>query len=162
MRNLLLVLLVLPVESAFAEAKVAPMKPIKMLCGATDDNAKSFVVIDFETSQPSKDLGRVGETLPKTYSTADYPFPNYRPISNGKERFRVASQVMTNPYHRGQYIAYLTIFEEDQDGKTLHRRASHVVDTKDLSVPYQVKYQVPGTKRTVDCYAHAAILKGRR
>jgi hypothetical protein len=155
MKFVFAILALLTVSEAFAG-----MTPVKMLCGAYDGSNKPYVVIDFETSSPSKDLGRVGQALPKTYTTADFPFPQYRPITTGKERFRVASHIMTTPYKAGQYIAYLTIFEEDPDGKTLHRRASHVVDIKELQPAYQIKYSVPGTQRSVSCYAHLAAPKG--
>lgn len=148
--TLALILMAIP---AISEAR-STFKPIKMLCGATDDSAKNFVVIDFETKTVSKDLGQVGESLPSTYSVNDYPFRNYRLISNGKERFRIANHIMRTPYKLGQHIAYLSIYEEDPDGKTLHRRIAQAVDTTVFKTAYRLRYNVPNSKRAVNCFVN--------
>ncbi len=158
MKAVLLLMILFSMTAATALEKRPPFHPIKMLCGATDDNAKPFVVIDYETREVSKDLGQVGEMLPTTYGLQEYPFPNYRPISTGKEKFRIATHVMTTPYKFGQFIAYMTIYEEDPDGKTLRKRAAHVIDAADLKSTYQVQYKVPNSKRAVTCYANSPDL----
>lgn len=158
MRTIVLALLIFSAGAAQALEKRPPFHPIKMLCSAAGEDAKPFQTVDFEVRQVSKELGQVGEMLPSTYSPQTYPFPDYRPISTGKEKFRIAAQVMSTPYKLDQYIAYLTIYEEDPDGKTLRKRAAHVIDAADLKTTYQVQYKIPNSKRGINCFANSPDL----
>lgn len=158
MNRIIFVALMFSVSAVHALEKRPPFHPIKVLCSASDDSAKPFVTVDFEVREVSKELGQVGEMLPSTYTLQTYPFPNYRPITTGKEKFRIAAQVMSTPYKLDQYIAYLTIYEEDADGKTLRKRAAHVIDAADLKSTYQVQYKVPDSKRGINCFANSPDL----
>jgi hypothetical protein len=130
-------------------AETASPYKVRTSCSLTsNENERAF--LEFETKKIS-DFGHIGETLPKNYSIDTYPFKDYQSLQAKGEKFRIALQLMANPYTPGKYVAYASIYQE-MDSQLVRRFAQSVAG-ESLNEPLQFSYSSIKTKTNLTCYS---------
>ncbi len=135
--------------SSVSIAQVNLFRPVKTLCGATDSDGKPFVVIDYEITQP-KGIGSHTDRYANSYVESNYPVQNYRLVFVSGHRFRVGTQVVQQAYYPGQYMAYLSIYEEM--GEKLIQRSYTAVPIDSLQSLFQFGYEIPNSSTRISCH----------
>jgi hypothetical protein len=137
-------------SGAATSANASPLPPMKTLCGSIDAKGKTFMVIDFEV-QYDKARGTAEDKFAASYNNENFPIPDFRLISLGNQRFRIGTQILAREYFEGQYIAYLTIFEEQ--GSKLFSRYTTVLAANSLESPFSYEYEIPGNQGRIACHS---------
>mgnify|MGYP003395576092 CR=1 FL=1 len=135
--------------SSTSFAQVNSFRPVKTLCGAVDSEGKPFVVIDYEVRQ-AKGVGSHTDNYAGSYNESTYPVQNYRLVFVSGHRFRIGTQVVEQAYFPGQFLAYLSIYEELNE--KLIKRSYFAVPIDTLMSQFQFGYEVANSEVRVSCH----------
>jgi hypothetical protein len=140
-------LVVSSVSIGFANTNT--FRPVKTLCGAKDTLGKPFVVMDFDTTEASG-TGSTTDKFAQIYTDSTYPVPNYRLVHVSGHRFRIGTQIVEQTYSPGQYMAYLSIYEEVQD--KLIQRSYTALPIDSLVSSFRFIYEIPNASAKITCF----------
>lgn len=145
--------------SSESYAQANAFRPVKTLCGAVGADGKPSVVIDYEVTQP-KGMGSQSDRFANVYVEGTYPVPNYKLIHVSGHRFRLGTQVVEQTYFRGQYMLYISIYEEV--GEKLIQRAYSASPIDALLEPFRFGYELPNAESRISCYVTFANSQAKK